>query len=162
MRVGVISDTHVPASARRVPDEALIAFEGVDLILHAGDITEWEVIETLERVAPVAVVRGNVDEGETAERLQPWMIVPVGKYRIGLTHGAGKPGDLISRVHQQFLDKDVHAIVFGHTHEPTAEWIGGVLMLNPGSPTSPRNGAGRTVGVLHLEDELRADIIPLP
>lgn len=162
MRVGVISDTHIPASARRVPDEALLAFDGVEMILHAGDITDWEVIETLERVAPVAAVRGNVDDGEEAERLRPWMIVPVAQYRIGLTHGAGKPRDLMERVHQQFLDKEVHAVVFGHTHEPVAEWLGGVFMFNPGSPTAPRNGSGRTVGILRLDDDLRGDIIPLP
>ncbi|NLJ25093.1 MAG: YfcE family phosphodiesterase, partial [Firmicutes bacterium] len=60
-RIGVLSDTHIPVRARHLPAEIFIAFTGVDLILHAGDIKEWSVIQELSTLAPVEAVFGNMD-----------------------------------------------------------------------------------------------------
>lgn len=162
MLIGVVSDTHIPASARRIPDEALRAFEGADMILHCGDLTSWDVVEALEQIAPVTAVRGNTDGPDVASRLEKEIVIPVGRFRIGVTHGKGKPGDLPMRVFQQFCGVNVDAIIFGHSHQPMSSWVNGVLMFNPGSPTQARPSFSRSVGVLRVEEDIRADIVPMP
>ncbi len=64
MRVGVISDTHVPAIARSLPAAVFEVFKGVDLILHAGDVVELSVLDELRTIAPVEAVAGNMDGSE--------------------------------------------------------------------------------------------------
>ena len=61
MKIGLISDTHIPDRLSLLPENVIKAFEGVDLILHAGDVTDYEVIEKLEKIAPVLAVEGNMD-----------------------------------------------------------------------------------------------------
>jgi putative phosphoesterase len=64
MRIGLLSDAHIPHSAPRLPDEVEHALRGVDLILHAGDILHSSTLDQLERIAPVLAARGDDDKGE--------------------------------------------------------------------------------------------------
>ena len=163
MLIGVISDTHIPARAKRIPQEALDAFYKVDLILHAGDLTCLEAIEPLRRVARVIAVRGNMDGPEVMDKLNTQETVPVGKRCVGLTHGVGKPGDVVSRVRRQFDSEDVDVVVFGHSHQAMAGWLERVYMFNPGSATDALGGDRRSVGLLQVEDdEIHGRIVPLP
>lgn len=79
MRIGVISDTHVPVRARALPGEVLRIFAGVDLILHAGDLVTLDVLDELRAIAPVFAVRGNVDHPEVQERLPAVLRIEVGQ-----------------------------------------------------------------------------------
>jgi putative phosphoesterase len=121
MIVGLISDTH-----GLLRPEALAALEGSDLIIHAGDVGGPEIIEKLKAVAPVVVVRGNVDHGAWAEQLPMTAIAEAGPARIYVLHDA----------HELDVDpaaSGFHIVVSGHSHKPSQAERGGVLYLNPGS-----------------------------
>jgi putative phosphoesterase len=119
--IGVISDTH-----GLLRPEALAALEGVDAIIHAGDVGKPEILTQLESIAPVHVVRGNIDRGPWTEQLPETAAVEAGGQLIYVLH------DL------QALDIDPLAagfrvVVTGHSHKPHCEEKNGVLFLNPGS-----------------------------
>jgi len=121
LKIGVISDTH-----GRVRPEALAALQGADLIVHAGDLGGPDVLSNLEAVAPVRVVRGNVDTGAWARHLPETAVVEVKDVRLYVLHDLER------------LDLDpgaagFAAVISGHTHSPRIEERNGVLYLNPGS-----------------------------
>jgi putative phosphoesterase len=119
--VGVISDTH-----GLLRPEAVEAFEGADLIIHAGDIGQIEVIDQLREVAPVYAVRGNVDRGTWAKDFPAIKTVRVGELLFYVCHDISQL-DLVPH------DAGVAAVVSGHSHRPSIENQNGVLYLNPGS-----------------------------
>jgi len=119
--IGVISDTH-----GLLRPEAVKALEGVELIIHAGDIGDRRILRKLERLAPVHAVRGNTDRGDWAANLPHTRVVEVGDVHLYVLH------ELFT------LDLDpaaagINAVIFGHSHEPHMERQNGVLFLNPGS-----------------------------
>jgi hypothetical protein len=119
--VGVISDTH-----GLLRPEALAALEGSDLIVHAGDVGNLEVLEQLGAIAPTSAVRGNVDTADWARRLPLTKAVQVGELSIYVLHEIAH------------LDLDPKlagfaAVISGHSHRPSAHVRDGVLYLNPGS-----------------------------
>lgn len=147
-RIGVISDTH-----GKLANRALEIFEGVDLILHAGDIGHEDVITALETIAPVHAVFGNTDT-QFATHLRPWtqqLETPAG--RIAITHGhlpAAPTGNHRKMVaYFQAFKPDV--VVFGHSHIPCLEEIDGVILFNPGAASLSRWGRGNTVGLITLD-----------
>lgn len=119
--VGVISDTH-----GLMRPEALAALVGSDLIIHAGDVGAEQVLEALERIAPVQAIRGNVDTGGWAGQLPETREVRVGNVRIWVLHD----------LHQLPLNPTsagYQAVISGHSHRPGIEEKNGILYLNPGS-----------------------------
>jgi putative phosphoesterase len=148
MRIGVIADTHCPEFMDRLPDRLADAFEGVELILHAGDITSESTLDDLRRIAPVEAVRGDHDEALDGLPTSREVIVQ-GK-RIVITHGhrsrwLEEPqtfmwtvslgyfhphGGLPLTLRRRYPDADV--IVYGHTHRAHSELFDGVLLFNPG------------------------------
>jgi hypothetical protein len=176
VRLGVVTDTHVPDRVRALPPAAFEALAGVDTILHAGDICVPRVLEALARVAPVIAVRGNRDLAMPGLPLDRELVFE--GVRLGLTHGHLGLGHyaqekLISAVqgynHTRFLRQvrarfsGVQVVVFGHSHRPVNFRMKGVLMFNPGSlgpDYRPPNGPA--VGVLTIENgAVRAQIIRL-
>jgi len=133
--VGIISDTH-----GHLRPEVAEAFAGVDLIIHAGDIGNNEVLEALRSIAPVHAVRGNMDGG-WAHDLPVTEVVEVGEVLIYVLHDA------------YLLNLDPAAagfvaVINGHTHRAAVEKRKGVLFLNPGS-ASPHSSSG-TVALLRI------------
>jgi hypothetical protein len=159
MKIGVISDTHIPEAATQLPAELFRAFEDADLILHAGDILDMTVIEELSQLAEVRAVRGNMDYFNRAHLLPEMLIIPAGKFRIGLIHGSGPPFRLPERILKQFAGMD--CIVFGHTHHPHNEILDGVLMFNPGTPTDRRHASCLSYGILEVAETIRGKIITI-
>ncbi|MFZ5827083.1 MAG: metallophosphoesterase family protein [Bacillota bacterium] len=151
MRIGLISDTHMPRRAKAIPAEVLSAFAGVDLIFHGGDLVVPQVLEPLERIAPVIAVAGNNDPPEVVERWGWQRVLELGGWRIGLVHGhEGKGPNTVARALSHFPDCDV--VVFGHSHSAYNEWHGKTLAVNPGSPTDLRRWSpGLSFGLLYLE-----------
>jgi putative phosphoesterase len=90
MKIGVISDTHLRSSAKLLPNIIYQVFDGVDMILHAGDILIDEVIIELEAIAPVYAVAGNNDGYDMLVKYRRKKIIEAGGKRIGLTHGSGR------------------------------------------------------------------------
>lgn len=159
MRIGVLSDTHVKDGA--LPGWLTDRLDGVDMILHAGDILEMSVIEQLSGIAETFAVHGNMDRGDTAESLPDKRIVEAGRFRIGLTHGAGAPWGMAKKVLLKFAGDEVDCVVFGHTHRPCVETAQGVLLFNPGSALDTRFSSRRTMGMLAVNDKLEGQIIDL-
>ena len=136
MLIGVISDTHGTVH----PSVAAI-FEGVDRIIHAGDVGSRRVLDELELIAPVIAVRGNMDTGELAWRLQDTAMVRAGECRVLVVH---KVEDIA-----RGSGPDASVVVSGHTHRARIETRKGVLYVNPGPAGSDgRDGRGPTVALL--------------
>lgn len=156
MKLGLLSDTHGWL------DPALLTwFEGVERILHAGDVGNEAVLEALRPIAPTIAVRGNVDGGGWARELPLETVVEVGGVRIALLHIAGNPTrpqrsatDLIARTQPDIL-------LVGHSHIPVVERRGGVLWINPGAAGRQGFHEARTAMLLHLEPSLAVDLITL-
>ena len=148
MIVAVISDTHMPRGARRMPVERLRA---ADAILHAGDFMELGVLHELEALGkPVHAVRGNVDSHELIVRLPLQRTVQFGAVRIGMVHDAGPKEGRLERMRRRF--PDTQAVVFGHSHIPLHErGQDGFQIFNPGSPTERRRQPRHTLGLAHID-----------
>ena len=158
VRIGVLSDTHLTLGDARLP--ALLArcqqhFAGTELILHAGDVVDPQLLSLLPR--PVLAVRGNLDPPELPER----RIVTVAEKRIGLIHGWGAKYDLEERVLRAFSGAEVDCIVYGHSHQPACHVVNGILLFNPGSPTDRRNAPFPSLGILSIGAEIEGEIIAL-
>lgn len=156
MKIGVISDTHGLLRPEVAP-----ALQGVERILHIGDVGKISILRELEKIAPVTAVRGNVDtEGECA-RLPETEVV--------LVEDASGKGHYIYMLHDL---KTLHldpaaakfaAVLHGHTHVPNFHTKKGVLYFNPGSCGPRRFDLPVTIGLLTVENdgELKAQIVPL-
>ena len=130
--IGIISDTHISEHSKQLPESVMTAFKEVDLILHAGDIVSLSVLETLQSIATVKAVRGNMCLREVQEKLPEKLVFEVEDLTIGLTHGRGGPSGFTNRILRQFGNQKPDIIVHGHTHEQRAEIVDGTLFLNPG------------------------------
>jgi putative phosphoesterase len=159
MKVGVLSDTHVPAAAPSLPTGVLEAFRGVDLILHAGDIGALSVLDQLRVLAPVEAVAGNVDGPDVQAVLPRRRVLSLGRFVVGLTHGKYRLDEQQEMVRKEFGTVDL--IVYGHSHRPFWGKVGDVLLLNPGSPTDNRHTPYHSVALLNVGDELSAEIVRL-
>ncbi|MGZ3508078.1 MAG: metallophosphoesterase family protein [Vulcanimicrobiaceae bacterium] len=154
MIVGVVSDTHLPKFGRMLPAPLMrgLRESGVELILHAGDLTEAFVLELFEQIAPVIAVGGNNDGKALRLQLGERRIVEAENVRIGLVHGhAGSQKTTRDRALHAFDGDKIDAIVFGHSHIPYNHRHDGILLFNPGSPTDKRFNPRYTYGVLRIE-----------
>ena len=152
MRIAIISDTHLPRGARRLPDACVAELRAADLILHAGDIATVGVLEELEALGPpVRAVVGNVDEPAVAACGVPEeLTVEAEGVRIAMVHDAGPAKGRLARMRRRFPDAD--AVVFGHSHIPLHEADEGFQIFNPGSPTDRRRQPHHTMGVADVAD----------
>ena len=148
MLLAVISDTHMPRGNRRLPIEHL---QGKDAILHAGDLMEREVLETLQALGPpVYAVRGNVDSSWLQARLPLMRTLELEGVRIGMVHDAGPKAGRLERMRRRF--PDTQAVIFGHSHIPLHEHRDGFQIFNPGSPTERRRQPKHTLGIATIAD----------
>ena len=150
MLIGLISDTHIPDRARILPTKVIEAFEDVELIIHAGDLTSPKVIEELEEIAPVMAVQGNMDRIRGID-LPKAKIIEAEGLRIGVIHGEVYPRADSDQLLYLAKELDVDILVSGHSHQPKIEQKEGILLLNPGSPIVPRL-ADRTVMLLDINN----------
>ena len=185
--VGILADTHVPYRMKRLPRAVLDALEGVDVILHAGDVDKPWALEPLRTMAPVHAVRGNIhflDLSSGGASLPPLLELKLAGHRVLLTHGylpglAGlslKGRDVAlrllggsdkGRLNQHIacrlvsLHPRAEVIVFGHTHRAYVEWTEGALLVNPGA-VCPTLGEEPTLARMTLDDgKPRVEIVPL-
>ncbi len=152
MKIGVISDTH-----NLVRAEVFSVFDGVDLIVHAGDIGDQDVLIELETMAPVKAVLGNNDWGLPA------------KYKEQLNFNLCGKNILIQHIFKDIPQENKenngaiqNIIIFGHSHQPLNQQVGDTLFFNPGSAGPKRFDLPITVGLLQLGDEfIKNEIISL-
>jgi putative phosphoesterase len=160
MLVAVISDTHLPRGARRLPDACLERIAAADLLLHAGDFLTADVLRELESIGPpLAGVHGNVDSAELRQLLPAERVVTVEQARIAIVHDAGPAAGRLERMRLRY-GHETDAVVFGHSHLPLHESApDGFQIFNPGSPTERRRAPRHTMGLArvagkHVEFEL--------
>jgi len=134
--VGLIADTHVPSRAPCIPKMVFKIFENADFIVHAGDLVQLDVIDELERLAPVLAVHGNMDGPEVSGALPKLNALKIYGWKIGVMHD---PNTLFGRGKMREIAKQhgFDAFVYGHTHNANIKWEGQILYINPGSPTNP-------------------------
>ena len=153
MKIGVISDTHGFLDPR-----VETIFDGVEHILHAGDIGRANLILELQFIAPVTAVLGNTD-GDIDFRLTE--IVELARKRF-MVHHIVNPRALSETAGQRIAREKPDAVVFGHTHQKFAEMVNGVFYFNPGYAGKPKLGADRSVAILHLDGMgVRPEFVPL-
>jgi putative phosphoesterase len=150
VRIAVLADTHSPRHWKRCPDAVAAALEGVDLILHAGDVCLRGTLEELERFAPVRAVRGNNDGQDVADWGAPetWDLELEG-LRVAMVHDSGAATGRGRRLKRWFPEADL--VVFGHSHIPWDAVHEGQRAFNPGSPTDKRRQPRGTMGELVVE-----------
>jgi putative phosphoesterase len=148
--IGVISDTH-----GLLRPEAVSALSGVELIIHAGDIGNPQILADLSKIAPVHAVRGNMDRGAWAADLSQNRVVEVGGVLLYVLHD----------LHTLDLDPaaaDLAAVIFGHSHSPHVEHRNGVLYLNPGSAGPRRFTLPVSLAILEIHHRsLKSKLIKL-
>jgi putative phosphoesterase len=149
-KLGVISDTH-----GLLRPEALDALRGTDLIIHAGDVGEPDILTRLGEIAPTVAVRGNVDRGSWARRLNLTEVVEAGDISIYLIH------DLAALTIKPKA-AGIQVVVFGHSHQPEERVEDGVLYLNPGSAGPRRFSNPVCLALLTVSgSRVEAKFIPL-
>jgi uncharacterized protein len=139
--IGLISDTH-----GLLRDEALRALRGSELIIHAGDVGGAEIVEKLRELAPLIVVRGNVDKDSWGRKLPPTAAAEVGSANIYVVHD----------IHDLDLNPAAagfDVVVSGHSHKPSRSEKDGVLYINPGSAGPRRFNLPITVAHLSLQSK---------
>jgi uncharacterized protein len=152
--IGVISDTHNYLDPR-IPS----LFAGVDHILHAGDIGMPVILLKLEQIAPVTAVSGNTDDPGFHYR-QTEMVEVAGR-RLLVQHIVN-PQSLADPIKARIARERIDVVVFGHTHKPFCQTIGGVLFFNPGYAGKSRFGLARSVAILHCNEKgIREEYLPL-
>ncbi len=157
--VGLISDTHahLPFLGGELPEKVLTIFKeaNVSLIIHAGDLTSLDIIEELERIAPVVAVHGNMDPPEVRAILPSLAVEVVSGWRIGVVHDIGFPPLWgMAEMERIAEEHDLDVLVFGHTHKPFLRVEGDRIFINPGSPVDPLPPllTKRTIGLLVIAE----------
>ena len=157
MRLGVISDTH-----GLLRPEVFDAFEGVDHIVHAGDVGNPGILGDLEALAPVTAVYGNTDGPELRRMLPQVAMLELDGFDIVVTHGDQLGSPTPDALHSAFPDAQI--IVYGHTHRPLLTLVDVVVtVMNPGGAGARRFKLPPSVGILELEAGIppRGRLLPL-
>ena len=143
--IGVVSDTHGFYDPRVPP-----LLDGVEHILHAGDIGAGGIIERLSEIAPVTAVRGNNDREGPESRFSEVEILELGGCRIYLTHIVKVPKDGDDAGLATYLEADADAVVFGHSHMAFHEHRGPLTFFNPGAAGKRRFKVTPSIGLLEV------------
>ena len=159
MKIGVLSDTHIPSRTKKLPDVVMDTLKNVDYIVHAGDINEISVITALERLAPVIAISGNTDSNELKQALGESKIFTLGGMKFGLCHGHGVKSNTLGRVVNNFKDIMLDCIIFGHSHIPYCKHMNDTLFFNPRSPADKRRNEMYSFGILEIESVICPHII---
>jgi len=149
LEIGIIADTH-----GTLPASTLEIFKKTDLILHAGDIDDENVLIKLREISSVLPVKGNMDSGKWANNLNITETLEIGGVSIYMLHNV----ENLDLVPEGIFD----IVISGHTHSPMSEKKDNVLFLNPGSASYPRANTNASVALLYIsENGIQADLINL-
>jgi uncharacterized protein len=141
--IGVISDTH-----GLLRPEVFQLFEGVELIIHAGDIGSPELLDELGAIAPVKAVYGNTDRFPLPERLPERLWLQLEQVSVFVTHVGGRPAAMKTKYPEI---RNANLVVFGHSHRPLLAEDGAITFFNPGAAGHRRFTLPITVGLLEIQ-----------
>jgi hypothetical protein len=139
MKIGVVSDTHGLLRPEVIP-----ALNGVERILHLGDVGDPAILKFLEKVAPVTAIRGNVDRSGPCSRLPETEVLLLEGHYIYMLHD-------LHALHLDPVAARFSVVLFGHSHQPGIRKHKGVLYFNPGSCGPRRFELPITIGLMTLE-----------
>ncbi|MBW1750906.1 MAG: metallophosphoesterase family protein [Deltaproteobacteria bacterium] len=160
IRAGILSDTHLMGLNKDFQKLVQHCFAGCDTIIHAGDLTDISLLDAFHDKT-VFAVHGNMCNGNAYSSLPSRLSFQLGKFSIGLTHGAGLGHDIESALWSLF--PDVHCMIYGHTHQAVCHQVGDRLIINPGSfRATGRYGAPGTYALLEVGNVLQATINEVP
>ena len=125
--------------------EAFTALRGSDVIIHAGDVGDPAIIPALQKIAPVSVVRGNIDTEAWARELPEDAVLQIGELKIYVIHN-------LKELRLNPIAEGFSAVISGHSHLPKQQTIDGVLFFNPGSAGPRRFRLPVTVARLRIRD----------
>jgi putative phosphoesterase len=145
MRIGIISDTHNFFDPQ-IPK----LFDGVEHILHAGDIGAPKILLELEQIAPVTAVVGNTDDPNFRYEITNVVELLGRKF---LVHHIVNPRELSEELQDRIESERPQVVVFGHTHKPFCEKIGGVVYFNPGYAGKSRFGMERSIAIMECDEK---------
>jgi len=151
MRIAVLADTHVNR-LEHLPRKITDALSTIDLIIHAGDFTDAQVLKELKQLGEVKAVHGNMDSRELKTVLPVKEIVEIENKRIGITHGSGGPWGIEERIRKMFEADRIDIIIYGHSHRSQNKVIDGILFFNPGK-------AADSFGILTIDGGFQGEII---
>jgi putative phosphoesterase len=158
IKIGVISDTHLPGYDERLSKILSPHFSGVDFIIHAGDLVDLRVLDIFAGYE-IKAVCGNMDYPSVKEELPEQLFFEIKGFKFGVIHGWGSPPGIEERILAKMGNLD--CIIYGHTHNPACHKKDGVFFFNPGSPTDKRFALNRTIGILEIDKDITGRIINL-
>jgi len=162
MKIGIIADTHIPEKTKTIPAKVLKAFKEVDMIIHAGDLVNLDVLKQLKDTCPqVKAVYGNMDSWEVKNILAEKEIIRINNFKIGIIHGQGSPDQLIEYTSRVFQADNPDVIIFGHSHSALNLRKGNILYFNPGSPTDKIFALYNSYGIITIGDKIDGKIIKI-
>jgi putative phosphoesterase len=147
MKIGIISDTH-----NYLNPKVAGHFEGVDLIIHAGDIGSPAILEKLEKLAPIKAIRGNTDYRGTVSALPEIIATNRENVNFLIIHDIGNINSFRERLNRGDFSPLPQVIIFGHTHQAFYKEIDGFLFVNPGSASTSRDHRKPSVMIMELND----------
>lgn len=142
MIIGIISDTH-----GLLREEVIQNLKGCDLIIHAGDIGKYEVIDRLRQIAPLEVVLGNCDRNIEEKSISTESIVQIGDLKLYIIHD-------ISKLNIDLQQEKISFVVYGHSHKRNIYTENGIIYINPGSVGPKRFKLPTTMAKLYIDEEL--------
>ncbi len=162
MRIVVISDTHISEKADCLPQKLIVELKKCDMAIHAGDMVSLEVARVLKKLCPnFKAVCGNMDYAEVKKEFPEKDILQVGKFKIGIKHGFGPPGQILNLMENEFKNDGVDIVIFGHSHNPLNEQKGKIYFFNPGSPTDDIYAPYKSFGIIEIGDKIEIEIVKL-
>ncbi len=162
MKIGVLSDTHMPEKAKVLPQKLITEFKNCDMVIHVGDMVSMDVVQVLKKVCPnFKAVCGNMDSAEIKNNFPEKEIIQIEKFRIGISHGCGPTGKILNLMKEVFKNDRVDMVIFGHSHDPTNKKDGGIIFFNPGSPTDDIFAPYKSFGIVEINDKIEAKIVKL-
>ena len=155
MKIGILSDTH-----GLLRPEVFRHLEGVEHILHAGDIGAVDILTELEALAPLTAVWGNTDGMEIRARVPEVATLELAGFPVAIVHGQQFGSPTPEKVAAAY--PEARLVVFGHSHQPIIRTVGGVLAVNPGSAGPRRFKQPVTLALAELsQGRVEARLIPL-
>ena len=151
MRIAVLADTHID-KLEHLPKKITDALSTVDLIIHAGDFTDVQLLRELRWLGEVRAVHGNTDSSELKAALPVKEIIEIEDKRLGITHGSGGPWGIEERIRKMFESDRIDIIVYGHSHRSQNKVINDILFFNPGKATD-------SSGILTLDGGAKGEIV---
>ena len=151
MRMAVLADTHTDR-LDYLPQKVIDALSGVDLIIHAGDFTELQLLRDLRQLKEVRAVHGNMDSRQLKSILPTKELIETNGKRIGITHGSGARWGIEERVGKAFESDQIDIIVYGHSHRSQNKVINDILFFNPGN-------AADSFGIITIDGDAKGEVI---